>query len=229
MTPSVDILARTLLGEAEVNDIADAKAIASVVMNRVRHRRWPNEVPGVCLQKLQFSCWNPNDPSRKRIVAAKRGEPWFNKCIEIAEAYAEGGAPDITHGATHYFATWIKAPKWAKGKVPCFRTPWGKYTHLFFNDIDTPAPAVAAKIEQKRADLDAVTPLSRDAVIQGSQVATGGVVATGALESIQEATDVLSPLSYYLEWVQWIVIGLTLAGLAYTIYSRYKDRKAGHV
>jgi N-acetylmuramoyl-L-alanine amidase len=218
VTPQVDILARTLYGESEVRDETDARAIASVVMNRARVRR--QTVEKVCLAPKQFSCWNEEADRSRLMKVTPETNSWAATCFKIAEAYAEGGAPDITNGATHYYATYIKAPKWAKGKVPCFSTPAGKYTHVFFNDIDGPRP-------QDRKALDQHAPLSKDAIVVSSQVATGGTVATGVLETIQNASDTLQPFAYYLEWAQWIVIGLTLAGLLWTLWSRYKARKDG--
>lgn len=218
---NIDILFRTLMGEAEVNDEQDARAIASVVMNRAkRTRKTPSSV---CLKKWQFSCWN-DETNRKRLMKIKPEDSgWATKCFDIAEGYVRGTYRDITSGATHYYATYIPAPKWAKGKTPVFQTPKGKYTHVFFNDIDGPAP----NAEVRRQSLDQHAPLSKDAIVQSSQVATGGTVVTGVLEGIQQASDTLQPFAYYLEWAQWIVIGLTLAGLGWTLWSRYKARKAG--
>jgi N-acetylmuramoyl-L-alanine amidase len=218
VTPSVDILARTLYGESEVRDETDARAIASVVMNRARFRR--QSVEKVCLAPKQFSCWNEEKDRTRLMKLQPTDNEWAHTCFKIAEAYAEGGALDITNGATHYYATYIKAPKWARGKVPCFSTPQGKYNHVFFNDIDGPR-------QRDREVLDQHAPLNKDAIVQGSQIATGGTVVGGVIEAITQASDTLQPFAYYLEWAQWIVIGLTLLGLAYTMWSRYKARKDG--
>jgi N-acetylmuramoyl-L-alanine amidase len=142
----VDILARTLYGEAEPGDEADAIAIAWVVKNRMALRNWPDTAAKVCLQPKQFSCWNPEPvgfPARlmKMKVDDTKAGQWFAFCVETAEKVLAGEIPDPTKRATHYYATWLrKPPAWARGKSPTYSTPAGRFTHLFFNDIDTPAP-----------------------------------------------------------------------------------------
>src|SRR4051794_15177463 len=84
----LDTMARTLYGEAEANNAADAKAIAWVIVNRADLPNWPDSVAQVCLQPWQFSCWNPGDPNRDRILNAK--STWFERCREIALGVLNG-------------------------------------------------------------------------------------------------------------------------------------------
>ena len=145
MSDDKDVLARTMYGEAEPKDEADAVAIAWVVRNRVELPNWPNDYAGVCKQRTnggvyQFSCWSPKHGFPDRLNKVTTADPWFRKCLEIAGKVMAGQIPDPTTRSTHYFADYIAWPKWAKGHTPVYSTPWGKYNHLFFNDIDTPPP-----------------------------------------------------------------------------------------
>lgn len=135
----LEALTRTLFGEAEAHNVADAEAIASVVLNRVDLPNWPDTISHVCLQPSQFSCWNRGDPNLKRILT-RRG-PWYERCREIALRAAQGEIPDPTHRSTHYYATYVPEPKWARGHTPVYRVKHrGGSAHLFYNDIDCPAP-----------------------------------------------------------------------------------------
>lgn len=142
MSTDTDILARTLYGEAEPRDEADLVAIAWVVRNRVALKPWPNDVRSVCLQPKQFSCWNADNPRLGKIKSVTEADPWFARCLAVAADVLADRIPDPTERATHYHATYV-SPKWARGKTPCYSTPAGKFTHLFYNDIDTPAPPKA--------------------------------------------------------------------------------------
>lgn len=217
----IDIFARTIYGEAEANDMADAYAIACVILNRVANKRWPNSIAGVCQQKWQFSCWNEGDPSRARILAATPKDKWFATCQRIAREAAAGKIGDMTQGSTHYYATYIKPPKWAKGKTPVYETPKGKYNHLFFNDIDTPAPRTKKAV-----------------VLSG--VATAGTVAgaaaeqAGLLEQAKQAGETVGALQPVLPLLQqlgpampWVLGAVIIGCVAYFVFSAIQDRRDG--
>jgi len=225
----LDILARTLYGEAEAHDIDDARAIACVVVNRMRWPNWPDTAAEVCLQPWQFSCWNPNDPGRARILAATEADPWFDQCRRIAQQALAGDLPDHTNGATHYYASYVKTPKWAKGHEPSYVNTYGRYQHLYFNDIDTPPPSSAA------AALDQARPLASTRTVRGAQIAAGGTVLGGIVEAVREVDlgmlaevkGVLAGLLPYAPYVKWALIALTLVGIAATVYARWDDRRQG--
>lgn len=126
---SLDILARTLYGEARNEGDTGIKAVACVIMNRVKEQKsmWGKNVKQVCLKPWQFSCWNPRNGlslNDKNIVAnyqsmmkATDADPSFMRCKQIASEALNGSLIDITGGATYYHTTAIK-PKWAKGVEP---------------------------------------------------------------------------------------------------------------
>lgn len=221
----IDILARTLYGEAEANDIDDAEAIAATVMNRVRWRNWPNTPADVCLQPWQFSCWNANDKNLSRIMAVTESDTWFKTCIGIAVRAINGTLVDRTNGATHYYASYLDdrgaTPKWARGKTPSYTNTFGRYVHYFFNDIDTPPPVTANDaLEQDR-------PLSETRTVKGGQVAAAG----GLLSIIGAAVEQISPafplIQTALQYAPWVVGGMVLMGVGMVIWARIDDRAKG--
>ena len=109
----LDVLTRTLIGEAGGEGPAGMAAVASVIVNRTRDGRYPKKVSDVALQDKQFSAWNQgeggNNPSKW-----SPDSPIYQKAQQIAMAVLDGHVVDQTGGATHYYA-----PKGMKdGKAP---------------------------------------------------------------------------------------------------------------
>lgn len=131
-----EILARTLYGEARGEELAGIEAVASVILNRVAFARqrgrywWGNDVKSVCLKPGQFSCWNANDPNRKKLLAINPRDPAYRLCKRIAKRAMAGDLRDQTDGATHYH-THAVDPWWARGHVPVAEIG----NHLFYRDI----------------------------------------------------------------------------------------------
>lgn len=218
-----EILARTLYGEARAHDTEDAEAIACVVMNRVAYRNWPGDVGDVCLQPFQFSCWNANDPNRARILKVRPGEnPWFDECWRIAEAAIADRVPDQTRASTHYHTPAV-APRWSRGKRPVYRT----VGHLYFNDIDTPAPADAREALAQERPLATTRTAAGGAIAGGATV--GGVALESARDAMNDASGVLAPFHGLLssETVAWALAAAALAGIVWMLWARYDDRRQG--
>jgi len=218
----MDILARTLYGECEPNNEQEARAIACVVLNRSNNPQWKMRgVAEVCLQPLQFSCWNSNDPNRARIMKAKSG-PWFKICQKVAEDAVELKIKDETHGATHYYLDAIKTPKWAKNKKPCYKVAHKNGTsHLFFNDIDTKPPKSAKdKLDQER-------PLTSTRTMQAGTISVAATAASIATD-LNDVKTQIEPLADYSDTIRMVLIFVVLAGIAVMMWSRYDDRKKGH-
>jgi spore germination cell wall hydrolase CwlJ-like protein len=130
----VDTMARTLWGEARGEDYEGRVAVAWVIKNRALKSpayNWPSSVKGVCLQKWQFSCWNPTDPNRAKMVNLTEIDSMFKECLRIAASVLNGDIDDPTKESDHYHASSISAPTWAQGKKPT--TTIGN--HRFFNLI----------------------------------------------------------------------------------------------
>lgn len=108
----VDVLARTIYGEARSEGLAGMQAVASVVLNRVARGRYGTGIVGVCLRPYQFSCWLKSDPNYKKLTSPSIDDKWFTECLKVAEQAVRGDLEDNTKGATHYHTTAIR-PKWA--------------------------------------------------------------------------------------------------------------------
>lgn len=115
---AIDILARTLWGEARGESLIGIEAVASVILNRVAKAKkkggfwWGNTIEQVCLKPYQFSCWNKNDPNYPKLQAMDVSDQAFAVCLRIARRAVHGVLKDRTGGATHYHTKDIQ-PKWA--------------------------------------------------------------------------------------------------------------------
>lgn len=128
----IDVMARTLFGEARGEPQDGQVAVAWTIVNRWRSGKWFGalSIAGVCQKRKQFSCWNPDDPTYRSMVTA--GPTTLAPFVTIARDVLDGKILDPTDGATHYFADSIATPKWAIGKTPTVKLGH----HLFFADID---------------------------------------------------------------------------------------------
>ncbi len=108
-----DYMARTIYGEARGEGFKGMQAVANVIMNRVKKGGWYGaSIKDVVLKPWQFSCWNDNDPNSAIIKNANAAQ--LATARDIAERVISGELPDITGGATHYYAKSINAPYWTK-------------------------------------------------------------------------------------------------------------------
>lgn len=134
---SIDVLARTLWGEARGEGERGMHAVANVIMNRVEHAQkkgrfwWGNNIIQVCQKPYQFSCWNRDDPNFKKLLEVDERDLYFVSSKRIARRAVFEALSDITNRATHYHSASIK-PYWAKGRTP--ETQIGQ--HIFYRFID---------------------------------------------------------------------------------------------
>lgn len=137
LNPEVETLARTLYGEARGELVRGKEAVASVIINRVNRGKdrygywWGDSVTSVCRKPWQFSCWNDNDPNRKKIEAVGEDSNVFACCVRIARRAAAGVLKDPTGGATHYHAKGV-VPPWSRGRKPCAIIG----NHKFYNNVE---------------------------------------------------------------------------------------------
>ena len=131
-----DILARTLWGESRGEQLAGQIAVAWTIRNRVNDGKtrswWGEGYAGVCLKPYQFSCWNKSDPNYLYLSGAKPIP--FRELAQAkiaADQVLAGKVPDPTGGATHYYATRIKAPAWAANAKQTLKLGG----HVFFKDV----------------------------------------------------------------------------------------------
>lgn len=113
----VETLARTLWGEARGEGTAGMEAVASVILNRSRDKRWPDSIKDVCTQRYQFSAWNKNDPNRDKLLAVDLNSPSFRSAYAVAARAIAGDIHDDSCGANHYMTDALfnssRRPSWA--------------------------------------------------------------------------------------------------------------------
>jgi len=126
----LEIMARTIWGEARGEPYNGQVAVGDVIMNRTRHpKRWANTVRGVCRQKWQFATWLDHDAvhaanKRKMLDVTLEDESLRRAVRACLDAYDD----DITEGSDHYYADTIEPPPWTKNMT--FTRKIGH--HLFF-------------------------------------------------------------------------------------------------
>lgn len=119
----IDVLARTIWGEARGEGSAGMQAVANVVLNRVAVAKargkywWGNSIIQVCQKPYQFSCWNKEDPNYRRLLSVDDADLHFVTAQRIARRAVYGALDDLSCGATHYHAAGV-APEWAKNEKP---------------------------------------------------------------------------------------------------------------
>jgi len=129
----VEILARTLFGEARGEGLRGLEAVANVIINRCKISKdkekfwWGNDLISICKKPYQFSCWNSDDPNKEKIEKITHEDKMFSTCLRIARKAIAGAIKDKTLGSTHYHHKDIE-PYWAKDLIP--ETEIGN--HLFY-------------------------------------------------------------------------------------------------
>ena len=129
----LDVMARTIWGEARGEGIAGMQAVAFVILNRVAIAQekkgywWGNSILEVCQKPYQFSCWLKDDPNYRQLIAVTEADPIFALAKRTASRAVFGFLPDVTYGADHYHARTI-LPHWAEGQTPSARI--GR--HIFY-------------------------------------------------------------------------------------------------
>jgi hypothetical protein len=124
-----DTLARTLYGEARGGGTSAMAHVANVVCNRAANPRWwGRDIESVCRTAWQFSCWNPTDPNRPKLLAVTAADPEFAAALDIAARAVAGTLPDETGGADSYFALTMKLlPAWTAGATHTLDDGWHSF------------------------------------------------------------------------------------------------------
>lgn len=133
----INIVARTIWGEAgELGEDA-MRAVAAVIAKRSNFGKWwGRSATEVCLRPYQFRCWDVSSPEIDRLRSISVDNEAFKLASSIAETALNpdlGINPDHSKGATHYHPEWVvPVPDWARGKASCYRVGG----LCFYNDID---------------------------------------------------------------------------------------------
>ena len=139
-----EVLALTIIGEARGERIDGQVAVGCVIRNRLQKKAHKyHSYKDVCLEPLQFSCWNSDDVNRpfllelvESIVKGERiQDPHIRQCMVVARGIEDWSIIDITSGSTHYLENNLfnhHRPQWAMKTGSFIRI--GR--HTFFNVLD---------------------------------------------------------------------------------------------
>ena len=128
----IDVLARTLYGEARGEPHEGKLLVGHVIKNRWRtgYRR-KETIEEVCTDPWQFSCWNENDPNRKKLMEISLADPVFRACYRAALEVVDDDYAPFPKTTRHYYAKYIDEPFWAKDHDPVMQ--FG--VHKFYDGI----------------------------------------------------------------------------------------------
>lgn len=104
----VTCLARNIYFEARNESIFGQHSVAWVTLNRVNHKKWPNDVCKVVYQRKQFS-WTIRGKYKKTYNKFS-----YKRAILIAKDTLDeyyNGDEDLSNGALYYHADYVK-PIW---------------------------------------------------------------------------------------------------------------------
>lgn len=136
MSDPVDVLARTLIGEAQAAGAAGMRHVASVILNRVLYSKYGDDIVDVCMRPCQFACWNSTGKTLARITNISESDPWFLIAKRIAISAVHGKLVDETDGADTYYALKTRPPPWIGRARHTYSDGW----HSFWR-IELPGPS----------------------------------------------------------------------------------------
>lgn len=111
----VEILAKTIYGEARNQSDDAMRGVASVVLNRF-HGHDAGSIADVCLKPRQFQAWQ-SPVNLIAMNAASPTNPAYARCLSIAQAAVAGTLPDNTGGAWFYYSPPVVNPPKSWGAV----------------------------------------------------------------------------------------------------------------
>lgn len=130
----IEILARTIYGEARGEPQDGKLAVGQVMVNRFRSTKGQfakdDTIATVCLRHVQFSAWTVGDPNFEEIQRVALNSVVFRRCWRAALDALDTDIPDLTEGSLHY-CTLRARPRWAAGHAPVVVIGG----HRFFNDV----------------------------------------------------------------------------------------------
>lgn len=106
-------LAEALYFEARGETVKGQFAVAEVIMNRVKSKRFPNSLCAVINQGTgkKYQCqFTYTCDGHAEVIAEPRA---YARVGKVARAIIDGKAPKLTEGATHYHTTAVR-PSWSR-------------------------------------------------------------------------------------------------------------------
>ncbi|PCI33188.1 MAG: hypothetical protein COB54_05435 [Alphaproteobacteria bacterium] len=122
-------LAQAVYFEARSEPFEGQVAVAYVILNRVKDRRYPDNICGVVFQNEQrrhqcqfsFACDGLSDNPHEMAA--------WNVARRVAGGALKNSASDITAHSTHYHAKYVQ-PRWAKYLQPTIQVG----SHIFYRE-----------------------------------------------------------------------------------------------
>lgn len=108
----VELLARTMWGEARNQGDEGMEAVCRVILNRQGTKDKWKTIEAVITDPKQFSVWNKhnvNNSKARKVFHNKQ----YKRALQIARICLYRSHEDITQGATHYHATYVN-PSWSR-------------------------------------------------------------------------------------------------------------------
>lgn len=183
----LDCLAEAVYYEARSESVLGQRAVAEVVMNRVRHPHYPKTICGVVYQgqlnadtgcQFSFTC----DGS---LHHKPRGIAW-DRARDVALHTMMHLSPPITRKATHYHTDYVD-PYWSAGLIET--TVIG--SHIFYR-----MPSTRSEWTSAQASL-AADQASRAAYSAAAEAETAGIViepsTTSTLQTAVSSTEAAAP------------------------------------
>jgi len=114
----IDIMARTIWGEARGEGLKGMEAVGCVIINRYKTSKikgkfwWGNNISEICKAPYQFACWNKKDANYEKIINITTNDKLFATAKRIASKLIRlDNNYDITNCADHYHTISIR-PNW---------------------------------------------------------------------------------------------------------------------
>ena len=136
----IQCLAQNMYWESRNQSVRGLLAVGNVVMNRMADPRFPNTACEVVHQAVMIKSWKTGEyiPKRNKChfswycdgkpeIVPKADEQLYELTRAMAFKIYTGWFDDITNGATHYHAYYVR-PDWAETKTPTVRVD----AHIFY-------------------------------------------------------------------------------------------------
>jgi spore germination cell wall hydrolase CwlJ-like protein len=114
----IDVMARTIWGEARGEGLKGMEAVGFVIMNRYKISKikgkfwWGNNISEICKKPYQFSCWNKKDVNYEKLINVTTDDKLFATAKRIASKLVRlNNNRDITNCADHYHTVNTR-PNW---------------------------------------------------------------------------------------------------------------------
>ena len=114
----VQTIALNVFNEARNQPLKGQVAVAEVTLNRMEHEDYPKSAKKVVFQHKQFSWTSSKNAARTPAQAKAKDEKAWSSSLKAAKLayFSRDKLPIAPKGSIHFYADYIKTPKWAVNK-----------------------------------------------------------------------------------------------------------------